>query len=62
MQQNPQNPPLAELKKVQKRLSLIPPVGVALLLLAEVFMVAAAQFWAKTPRVKTKKESVDYFA
>jgi uncharacterized membrane protein len=44
MQQNPQQPPPAELKALQKRLSLIPPLGVTLLLLAEVMMVAAAQF------------------
>jgi len=44
MQQNPQQPPPAELPKVQKRLAIIPPIGVSLLLLAEVFMVAAAQF------------------
>jgi len=44
MQQNPQQPPPAELPKIQKRLAIIPPIGVSLLLLAEVFMVAAAQF------------------
>ncbi len=44
MQQNPQQPPPAGLSKLQKRLSIIPPLGVALLLSAEVFMVAAAQF------------------
>ncbi len=44
MQQNPQQPPPAELPKVQKRLAMIPPIGVTLLLLAEVFMVTAAQF------------------
>lgn len=44
MQSNPQNPPPAELKKLQKRLAIIPPLGVTLLLSAEVFMVTAAQF------------------
>ncbi len=44
MRQNPQQPPPAELPKLQKRLAWIPPVGVTLLLLAEVFMVSAAQF------------------
>ncbi len=44
MQQNPQQPPPAELQKVQKRLSILPPIGATLLLIAEVFMVAAAQF------------------
>lgn len=44
MQQNPQQPPPAELSKVQKRLSLLPPIGATLLLMAEAFMVAAAQF------------------
>jgi len=44
MQQNPQQPPPAEFKILQKRLAVIPPLGVTLLLLAEVFMVAAAQF------------------
>jgi len=29
---------------LQKRLAMIPPLGVTLLLLAEVFMVTAAQF------------------
>jgi hypothetical protein len=32
------------LRKMQKRLALIPPLAVTLLLLTEVFMVAAAQF------------------
>jgi uncharacterized membrane protein len=44
MQQNPQQPPPAGLRSLQKRLAIIPPLGVSLLLLAEVFMVAAAQF------------------
>ena len=44
MQQTPQQPPPAGLRALQKRLAVIPPLGVSLLLLAEVFMVAAAQF------------------
>lgn len=44
MQQKPQQPPPADLRVLQKRLSIIPPLGVSLLLLTEVFMVAAAQF------------------
>ncbi len=44
VQQNPQQPPPAELPKVRKRLTIIPVLGVTLLLLAEVFMVTAAQF------------------
>ncbi len=44
MQQNPQQPPPPGLRALQKRLAIIPPLGVSLLLLAEVFMVAAAQF------------------
>ncbi len=44
MQQNPQKPPPAQLQMLQKRLSIIPPLGVTLLLLAEACMVAAAQF------------------
>ena len=44
MQQNPTKQPPAELGKLQKRLAMIPPLGVTLLLSAEVFMVAAAQF------------------
>ena len=44
MQQNPQQPPPTELRLLQKRLAIIPPLGVSLLLTAEVFMVAAAQF------------------
>jgi len=44
MQQNPQQPPPAELPKLQKQLSMLPPIGATLLLLAEAFMVAAAQF------------------
>jgi hypothetical protein len=44
MQQNPQQPPPAELQHLQKRLALIPPLAVSFLLSTEVFMVAAAQF------------------
>jgi uncharacterized membrane protein len=44
MQQNPQQPPPAELHVLQKRMAIGAPLGVLLLLLAEVFMVAAAQF------------------
>jgi flagellar motor component MotA len=44
MKQNPQQPPPAELQKLQKRLAIIPPLAVSLLLSTEVFMVAAAQF------------------
>jgi uncharacterized membrane protein len=44
MQQNPQQAPPSEFSALQKRLSMIPPLGVTLLLLAEVFMVSAAQF------------------
>ncbi len=44
MQQNPGQPPPARLGVLQKRLAMIPPLGVTLLLLAEVFMVTAAQF------------------
>lgn len=44
MKQNPQQPPPTELLKLQKRLSLIPPLAVSLLLSTEVFMVVAAQF------------------
>jgi len=44
MQQNPQQSPPAELNKMQKQLSILPPIATILLLLAEVFMVSAAQF------------------
>ncbi len=44
MQQNPGHPPPPRFSSLQKRLAIIPPLGVALLLLAEVFMVTAAQF------------------
>ncbi len=44
MQKNPQQPPLAELKLLQKRMAIGTPLSVALLLLTEVFMVGAAQF------------------
>jgi uncharacterized membrane protein len=43
MQKNPQQPPPAEFHMLQKRLKIGTPVAVTLLLLAEVFMVAAAQ-------------------
>lgn len=44
MQQNPGQPPPAKFRTLQKRLAMIPPLGVTLLLLAEAFMVTAAQF------------------
>ncbi len=44
MQKNPQQPPLAELKALGKRMAIGTPLSLALLLLAEVFMVGAAQF------------------
>jgi hypothetical protein len=44
MQQSPHQSPHAELKKLQKRLAIIPPLAVTLLLSTEIFMVAAAQF------------------
>jgi uncharacterized membrane protein len=44
IKQNPQQPPPAELPSLQKRLAIIPPLAVSLLLATEVFMVAAAQF------------------
>ena len=45
MQKDPQRPPpLAELKVLQRRMAIGTPLSVALLLLAEVFMVGAAQF------------------
>ncbi len=44
MQQNPQQPPPAELKVIRRRLAIGGPLSVGLLLLAEVFMVSAAQF------------------
>jgi len=44
MQQNPQQPPPTEFSVLQKRLAMIPPLGVTLLFLAEAFMVTAAQF------------------
>ncbi len=44
MQKNPQQPPLAELKLLRKRMAIGTPLSAALLLLAEVFMVGAAQF------------------
>ncbi len=44
MQQNPQQPPPPELTKLRKQLSILPVIGATLLLMAEAFMVAAAQF------------------
>ena len=44
MQQNPQQPPPTEFGVLQKRMAILGPLAVTLLLLAEVFMVAAAQF------------------
>lgn len=44
MQQNPQQPPPTEFGKLQKRIAILGPLAVTILLLAEVFMVAAAQF------------------
>lgn len=44
MQQNPGQPPPTELTKAQKRMARLPLIGTSLLLLAEVFMVTAAQF------------------
>ncbi len=44
MQQNPQQPPPAKFVSLQKRAAILGPLAVALLLSAEVFMVAAAQF------------------
>lgn len=44
MQKNPQLPPPAELRVLQRRMAFGTPLSAALLLLAEVFMVAAAQF------------------
>ena len=44
MQQNPQQQPPAELGKVQKGLAILPIIGTVLLLMAEIFMVSAAQF------------------
>ncbi len=44
IQQNPSQPPPSKLSSLQKRLAIIPPIGVTLLLLAEAFMVTAAQF------------------
>ncbi len=44
MQQNPQQPPPEKFGVLQKRMAILGPSAVALLLLAEVFMVAAAQF------------------
>jgi hypothetical protein len=43
-QQTPSQPPPPDLQKLQKRLAIIPPLAVTLLLTTEVFMVAAAQF------------------
>ena len=44
MQKDPQHPPLAELKGLQRRMAIGTPLSLVLLLLAEVFMVGAAQF------------------
>jgi len=44
MQQNPQQPPPAKFGSLQKRMAILGPLAVTLLLLAEVFMVGAAQF------------------
>ncbi len=44
MQQNPQQPPPKKFGTLQKRAAILGPLGVTLLLTAEVFMVAAAQF------------------
>ena len=44
MQQNPQHPPPAKFGSLQKRMAILGPLAVALLLSAEVLMVAAAQF------------------
>ncbi len=44
MQQNPQQPPPAKFGSLQKRVAILGPLAVGLLLSAEVFMVAAAQF------------------
>lgn len=44
IQQNPQQQPPGELHVLQKRMAVGAPLSVLLLLLAEVFMVAAAQF------------------
>jgi uncharacterized membrane protein len=43
MQQNPQQPPPGEFRTLQKRLKIGTPIAVIFLLLAEIFMVAAAQ-------------------
>ncbi len=44
IQQNPQQPPPAEMGKVQRLMKIGGPLSVALLLLAEIFMVSGAQF------------------
>ncbi len=44
MQQNPGQPPPKKFGTLQKRAAILGPLGVALLLTVEVFMVAAAQF------------------
>ncbi len=44
MQQNPQQPPPEKFSTLQKRIAILGPLAVGLLLSAEVFMVAAAQF------------------
>jgi hypothetical protein len=44
MQQNPQQPPPKKFATLQKRAAILGPLAVTLLLIAEVFMVTAAQF------------------
>jgi hypothetical protein len=44
MQQNPGKPPPEKFGTLQRRIAVLGPLSVTLLLLAEVFMVAAAQF------------------
>ncbi len=44
MQKNPGQPPLGELKVLQRRMAIGTPLSLGLLFLAEVFMVGAAQF------------------
>ncbi len=44
MQQNPGQPPPEKFGKLQRRMAILGPLAVGLLLSAEVFMVAAAQF------------------
>ena len=44
MQQDPKQPPPKQFAVLRRRMAIMGPLSVALLLLAEVFMVAAAQF------------------